>query len=312
VLLQKLPGGVGVATPPAPAAAALQAAVFGGLAAWAVAGALLESPEAQAADTGGLQLALAGAFSIYQLKDAKRVSIGERGRQRGWGRGGVCSAGCAAATCVEEGGQRACLGQRGLEFAAAARRPQRARRPPSAWGPLASPVRPAPPRPLSHTSPRSLPLSLPPKGRAAGITFGSMVVGIMLGAGLNAWLQVDIVPIGVRGGAHVCVRARVCACVRVCVCVCVCVYVCDRACVCVCVCACVRARVAMRATEQIRNAVGRQRGCDAALVFTLLAPRAGAGPALHPLKSDGPSPPTPPARGQRRAARRALRRRACL
>jgi hypothetical protein len=75
-LLQKLPGGVGVATPSAPNAVALQIAVFGALAAWALAGALLEGPEAQAADTGGLQLALAGAFSIYQLRDAKRVSIG--------------------------------------------------------------------------------------------------------------------------------------------------------------------------------------------------------------------------------------------
>ncbi|KAI8475846.1 MAG: hypothetical protein J3K34DRAFT_16779 [Monoraphidium minutum] len=107
-LLQKLPGGVGVATKQASNAAAIQVAVFATLMGWALAGALLESPDAQAADTGGFQLALAGAFSIYQLKEAKRVSI----------------------------------------------------------------------------------------GRAAGITFGSMVAGIMLGAALNAWLQVDIVPIG--------------------------------------------------------------------------------------------------------------------
>ncbi|GBF91048.1 hypothetical protein Rsub_03904 [Raphidocelis subcapitata] len=107
-LLQKLPGGVGVATPRAASAAALQAAVFGGLVAWALAGALLESPEAQAADTAGLQLALAAAFAVYQLRDAKRLSI----------------------------------------------------------------------------------------GRAAGITVGSMVAGIMFGALLNAWLQVDVVPIG--------------------------------------------------------------------------------------------------------------------
>lgn len=107
-LLQKLPGGVGVATPAQTNAAALQAAVFITLMGWGLAGALLESPEAQAADTAGLQLALAGAFSIYQLREAKRLSL----------------------------------------------------------------------------------------GRAAGITFGSMVAGIMLGAALNAWLQVDIVPIG--------------------------------------------------------------------------------------------------------------------
>jgi len=36
-------------------------------------------------------------------------------------------------------------------------------------------------------------------GRAAGITAGSMVAGIMLGAVLNVWLQIDIVPIGVSG-----------------------------------------------------------------------------------------------------------------
>jgi uncharacterized membrane protein YfcA len=84
--------------------------VFGALVAWALGGALLESPEAQAADTGGLQLALAGAFSVYQLRDAKRLSF----------------------------------------------------------------------------------------GRAAGITVGALVAGVMLGAVLNAWLRVDLVPLGVR------------------------------------------------------------------------------------------------------------------
>ena len=103
-----LPGGFGIAAPTKPGAAAAQAAVFAALMAWALAGAVTQPPEAQAAETGGLQLALAGAWAIYQLRDAKRVSF----------------------------------------------------------------------------------------GRAAGITAASMVAGIMLGAALNAWLQVDVVPIG--------------------------------------------------------------------------------------------------------------------
>lgn len=32
-----------------------------------------------------------------------------------------------------------------------------------------------------------------------GLSVGALVAGILLGAGLNAWLQVDIVPIGVGG-----------------------------------------------------------------------------------------------------------------
>lgn len=75
-LLQKLPGGVGLA-PPKPGAAAGQAAVFAGLMGWALATALLEPPEAQAAETGGLQLALAGAWAIYQLRESKRLTFGE-------------------------------------------------------------------------------------------------------------------------------------------------------------------------------------------------------------------------------------------
>lgn len=34
-------------------------------------------------------------------------------------------------------------------------------------------------------------------GRSVGLSAGSLVAGIMLGAALNAWLRVDIVPIGV-------------------------------------------------------------------------------------------------------------------
>lgn len=34
-------------------------------------------------------------------------------------------------------------------------------------------------------------------GRAVGLSLAALVAGILLGAGLNAWLRVDIVPIGV-------------------------------------------------------------------------------------------------------------------
>lgn len=43
----------------------------------AVAQALLETPEAQAADTAGIQLALAGAFAVYSFKENKRLSLGK-------------------------------------------------------------------------------------------------------------------------------------------------------------------------------------------------------------------------------------------
>lgn len=107
-LLQKLPGGGITVETPKQNVVALQAAVFGGLALWAAAQAALEAPDIQAADTGGLQLALAGAFAVYSFKENKRLSI----------------------------------------------------------------------------------------GRSAGLTFGSLVAGVLLGALLNSWLRVDIVPLG--------------------------------------------------------------------------------------------------------------------
>lgn len=106
-LLQKLPGGVSVAAPKQNVAAG-QAAVFAGLGAWALIQAVLETPDAQAADTAGLQLAAALAFAVYGFREYKK-----------------------------------------------------------------------------------LPLS-----RSIGLSAASLVVGIMLGAALNAWLRVDIVPLG--------------------------------------------------------------------------------------------------------------------
>ncbi len=40
----------------------------------------MEPAAEQAADTAGLQLALAMAFSVYSFKEYKRLSIGEGGR----------------------------------------------------------------------------------------------------------------------------------------------------------------------------------------------------------------------------------------
>lgn len=113
-LLQKLPGGVSVEAPKQNIAAG-QAAVFAGLGTWAILQALLESPDAQAADTAGLQLAAALGFAVYGFKEWKKLSL----------------------------------------------------------------------------------------GRSVGLSLGSLVAGIMLGAALNAWLRVDIVPIGSFGSPGV-------------------------------------------------------------------------------------------------------------
>eukprot|EP00775_Hariotina_reticulata_P012624 gene12624-12754_t len=114
-LLQKLPGpGISVG-PPKENVAAGQAAVFAGLATWAVVQAVLESPDAQAADTAGLQLAAALAFSVYGFREYKKL----------------------------------------------------------------------------------------PLGRSFGLAIGSLFAGILIGAALNAWLRVDIVPIGGFGSPGV-------------------------------------------------------------------------------------------------------------
>ncbi|KAF6264866.1 hypothetical protein COO60DRAFT_1481166 [Scenedesmus sp. NREL 46B-D3] len=106
-LLQKLPGGVSVAAPKQNVAAG-QAAVFAGLGGWALVQAVLETPDAQAADTAGLQLAAAVAFAVYGFREYKKLSL----------------------------------------------------------------------------------------GRSIGLSVGSLAAGILLGAALNAWLRVDIVPLG--------------------------------------------------------------------------------------------------------------------
>jgi hypothetical protein len=106
-----------VAVRPVAGEQALQlAAVFGGLAAFALATALLEPAEAQARDVAALPLALAGAFSVYSLRGApKRLSL----------------------------------------------------------------------------------------ARASGITAAAAAVGVLAGTALNAWLRVDILPLGAFGSPGV-------------------------------------------------------------------------------------------------------------
>jgi len=41
-------------------------------------------------------------------------------------------------------------------------------------------------------------------GRSFGLSIGSLIAGILLGAALNAWLRVDIVPVGVSGSNPCC------------------------------------------------------------------------------------------------------------
>lgn len=36
-------------------------------------------------------------------------------------------------------------------------------------------------------------------GKALGLSLGGLVLGALLGSGLESWLRVDIVPLGVRG-----------------------------------------------------------------------------------------------------------------
>eukprot|EP00878_Enallax_costatus_P025522 GHUV01027309.1.p1 GENE.GHUV01027309.1~~GHUV01027309.1.p1 ORF type:complete len:170 (+),score=32.78 GHUV01027309.1:570-1079(+) len=113
-LLQKLPGGVSVERPKQNVATG-QAAVFAGLGTWAIVQALLETPDAQAADTAGLQLAAALAFSVYGFREWKKL----------------------------------------------------------------------------------------PLGRSVGLSVASLAVGILVGAAVNGWLRVDIVPLGSFGSPGV-------------------------------------------------------------------------------------------------------------
>ena len=41
-----------------------------------------------------------------------------------------------------------------------------------------------------------------PAGKAAGITVAGLLAGVLLGAALQSWLRVDIVPIAVNPPAH--------------------------------------------------------------------------------------------------------------
>lgn len=51
-----------------------------------------------------------------------------------------------------------------------------------------------------------------PAGRAAGITGAGLLVGALLGGALQAWLRVDIVPVGV--GFRCPVVIKLCCCVK--------------------------------------------------------------------------------------------------
>jgi mannose/fructose/N-acetylgalactosamine-specific phosphotransferase system component IIC len=45
-------------------------------------------------------------------------------------------------------------------------------------------------------------------GRSIGLSVGSLVAGIILGAALNAWLRVDIVPLGVSAAGGLCMMCH--------------------------------------------------------------------------------------------------------
>ncbi len=71
--------------------------------------ALLESPDAQLADTAGLQMAVALGYCVYSLRENKRMGLGGNGAAR---QGGVHGAGGASVllrgadvgTCLADAG----------------------------------------------------------------------------------------------------------------------------------------------------------------------------------------------------------------
>lgn len=140
--------------------------------------ALLESPDAQAADTAGLQLAAALGFAVYGFKEWKRLPLG---KQPGLAFAQLCDVRvlCAASSvhCVpcqfvftysRTSHGQACSTQSNFIC-------HHKHQPAAAY---------------HSTAP-------PGAGRAVGLSLAALVAGILLGAGLNAWLRVDIVPIGV-------------------------------------------------------------------------------------------------------------------
>lgn len=70
-------GGIGIEAPRNQQQALVTAGIFTGLGTWALAQALLESPDAQMADTAGLQMAMALGYTAYSLKENKRMDLGK-------------------------------------------------------------------------------------------------------------------------------------------------------------------------------------------------------------------------------------------
>jgi len=78
ISIPKLPGGgVAVQAPSNNQVVLTQVAVFSALGLWAIGQAVFESPEAQMSDTAGFQAALGLAYSIYTLKENKKMNIGK-------------------------------------------------------------------------------------------------------------------------------------------------------------------------------------------------------------------------------------------
>jgi hypothetical protein len=125
-------------------------------------------------DTGtpGLQLAVACAASVYFLRQNKRLGLGESGRPLALpisaGRAPVpCSDAAAAGPATAVGQQRGSYCNQ-MTCTALLKRAA-----------------------VSLTA-----------GRAAALTGGGFVLGTILGAVIQNWLRVDIVPLGVSPAAH--------------------------------------------------------------------------------------------------------------
>lgn len=70
-------GSVSIEAPKNQQQTAVTAGVFAVLGVWSLAQALLESPDAQLADTAGLQMALGIGYAAYSLKENKRMGLGK-------------------------------------------------------------------------------------------------------------------------------------------------------------------------------------------------------------------------------------------
>eukprot|EP00983_Pelagomonas_calceolata_P047786 1140783-Pelagomonas_calceolata.AAC.9 len=168
-----------------------------GLGAWGIVQAVLESPEAQQSETAGLQVALALGYAIYSLKENKRMPLGAWIYLELAGVTVTHSAFFATSHLDQE--PPLLLRDQSPACSTSAF----PRRQGSGFRPAGFSCRPSlcPPQVFKQTicDIKQKELSPAPHlaGKAAGLSLACLTVGALVGNGVEAWLRVDIVPIGV-------------------------------------------------------------------------------------------------------------------